>query len=135
MVCQRHTQASSSIWQSNGLQNRRLRVQVLPGLPGHEDTVSWEREWDGVLECRKLGRRRDGFVAKSAVQKKTEKKKGENAIVRYFRETWFELRKVSWPTRSEAINLTLIVVAVTGFLAIVLGVLDWVFQTAFGLFL
>jgi preprotein translocase subunit SecE len=74
-------------------------------------------------------------VTKSAVQRSTEKKKGENAIVRYFRETWFELRKVSWPTRSEAINLTLIVVAVTGFLAIVLGVLDWVFQTAFGLFL
>ena len=74
-------------------------------------------------------------MAKSAVQRSTEKKKGENAIVRYFRETWFELRKVSWPTRSEAINLTLIVVAVTAFLAIVLGVLDWVFQTAFGLFL
>ncbi|MEJ2736787.1 MAG: preprotein translocase subunit SecE [Anaerolineae bacterium] len=74
-------------------------------------------------------------MTKSAVQRSTEKKKGENAIVRYFRETWFELRKVSWPTRSEAINLTLIVVAVTGFLAIVLGVLDWVFQTAFGLFL
>jgi preprotein translocase subunit SecE len=74
-------------------------------------------------------------VTKSAVQRSTEKKKGENAIVRYFRETWFELRKVSWPTRSEAINLTLIVVAVTAFLALVLGVLDWVFQTAFGLFL
>jgi preprotein translocase subunit SecE len=74
-------------------------------------------------------------VAKSAVQRSTEKKKGENAIVRYLRETWFELRKVSWPTRSEAINLTLIVVAVTAFLAIVLGITDWVFQTPFGLFL
>ncbi len=74
-------------------------------------------------------------MAKSAVQKTTEKKKGENAIVRYLRETWFELRKVSWPTRSEAINLTLIVVAVTAFLSIVLGLMDWLFQTAFGLFL
>jgi preprotein translocase subunit SecE len=67
-------------------------------------------------------------------EKKTEKK-GENAIVRYLRETWFELRKVSWPTRSEAINLTVIVVAVTTFLAIVLGVMDWMFSAAFGLFL
>ena len=64
-----------------------------------------------------------------------EKKKGDNAIIRYFRETWFELKKVSWPTRSEAINLTLIVVAVTSFLAIVLGLMDWLFSTAFGLFL
>ena len=74
-------------------------------------------------------------MAKSAVQKSTEKTKGDNAIFRYFRETWFELRKVSWPTRSEAINLTLIVVAVTMFLALILGILDWVFQTGFGLFL
>jgi preprotein translocase subunit SecE len=70
-------------------------------------------------------------VAKSVA----EKKKGDNAIIRYFRETWFELKKVSWPTRSEAINLTLIVVAVTSFLAIVLGLMDWLFSTAFGLFL
>jgi preprotein translocase subunit SecE len=70
-------------------------------------------------------------VAKSVA----EKKKGDNAIIRYFRETWFELKKVSWPTRSEAINLTLIVIAVTSFLAIVLGLMDWLFSTAFGLFL
>ncbi len=63
------------------------------------------------------------------------KKKEENAIVRYVRETWYELRKVSWPTRSEAINLTVIVIVVTSFLAIVLGLLDYLFSTAFGLFL
>ena len=65
----------------------------------------------------------------------TEKKKGDNAIVRYFRETWFELRRVSWPTRSEAGNLTLIVVVATTFLAIVLGLMDRLFSAAFGLFL
>jgi len=70
-------------------------------------------------------------VAKSA----TEKKSGDNAIVRYFRETWYELRRVSWPTRSEAANLTLIVIAVTTFLAIVLGLMDWVFSSAFDWFL
>jgi len=53
----------------------------------------------------------------------------------YLRETWYELKKVSWPTRAEAANLTLIVVAVTTFLAIVLGIMDWIFQTAFGLLL
>ena len=65
----------------------------------------------------------------------TASKKRENRIVEYFRETWFELRKVSWPTRREAINLTGIVIAVTTFLAIVLGAMDWVFSAIFGLFL
>ena len=65
----------------------------------------------------------------------TEKKSGENAIVRYLRETFFELKKVSWPTRSEATNLTLIVITVTTILALILGIMDWVFTMAFGLFL
>jgi preprotein translocase subunit SecE len=63
------------------------------------------------------------------------KKKEDNAIVRYVRETWYELRKVSWPTRVEAVNLTVVVIVVTSFLAIVLGLLDYLFSTAFGLFL
>jgi preprotein translocase subunit SecE len=58
-------------------------------------------------------------------------KKKENRIVQYLRETWFELKKVSWPTRSEAVNLTLIVVSVTTFLAMVLGLMDWLFATGF----
>jgi preprotein translocase subunit SecE len=71
-------------------------------------------------------------VAKSVADKKTEKKTGENRIIRYFRETYYELRRVSWPTRSEAINLTIIVIVVTTFLAIILGLVDWAFSAAFG---
>ena len=65
----------------------------------------------------------------------TAKSKGENAIVRYLRETWFELKKVSWPTRREAVNLTVVVIVVTTFLAIVLGLMDWFYSWVFGLFL
>jgi preprotein translocase subunit SecE len=67
-------------------------------------------------------------VAKSAADKRT----GGNRFFNYLRETYYELRRVSWPTRSEAINLTIIVVVVTMFLAIILGLVDWVFSTAFG---
>ena len=73
-------------------------------------------------------------MAKAAADKKTEKKAGGNRFFRYLRETYFELRRVSWPTRSEAINLTIIVIVVTTFLAIILGLMDWVFSMAFGQF-
>ena len=63
------------------------------------------------------------------------KQQKENAIVRYIRETWFELRKVSWPTRNEAINLTIVVVVVAVFMAVVLSLMDWSFSSMFGLFL
>ena len=70
-------------------------------------------------------------MAKSASNRKNQ----ENRIVRYLRETYYELKKVSWPTRSEAINLTLMVIVVTTFLAIVLSLMDWALTAAFGLFL
>jgi preprotein translocase subunit SecE len=70
-------------------------------------------------------------VAKSA----TAKQSGENAIVRYFRETWFELKKVSWPTRQEALNLTGMVIVVAIFMAIILSLMDWVFSQLFLLIL
>ena len=56
----------------------------------------------------------------------------DNAITRYFRETWAELKKVRWPTRQEAQNLTLVVLAVTVAMAAILGLLDafysWLFR-------
>jgi preprotein translocase subunit SecE len=68
-------------------------------------------------------------VAKSkTAKKKTKPGKKENAIVRYLRDTRAELRKVHWPTRQEAWNLTKIVLAVTISMAILLGFLDYVFS-------
>ncbi len=52
----------------------------------------------------------------------TEKK--NNAIVHFYRETVGELRKVSWPTRDEAMNLTMIVIVVLVGMAIFLGMID-----------
>ena len=51
-----------------------------------------------------------------------EKKK--NAIALFYRETMGELRKVSWPTRDEAMNLTMIVVVVLIAMAMFLGLID-----------
>ncbi|MFQ6102168.1 MAG: preprotein translocase subunit SecE [Anaerolineae bacterium] len=48
--------------------------------------------------------------------------------MRYLRETRAELRKVNWPTRQEAWNLTKIVLAVTISMTILLGLLDRLFS-------
>ena len=61
--------------------------------------------------------------------------KQDNRLVRYFKETRAELRKVHWPTRKEALNLTLIVLSVTVAMAILLGLLDFIFtELSQGLF-
>lgn len=59
-----------------------------------------------------------------------------NGIKQFFRETVGELRKVSWPTRKEALNLTWIVLLVIGAMTIYLGViLDSLYTMFFRLLL
>lgn len=60
----------------------------------------------------------------------TEVKK-ENAIMRYLRETLRELKRVSWPTREEALRLTGTVLLVTA----LMGLFLWLFDALFGLLL
>jgi preprotein translocase subunit SecE len=54
--------------------------------------------------------------------------KSSNVILRYFQETGDEMRKVTWPSREEAINLTLIVLGSTVATTIFFGLLDYIFQ-------
>jgi len=52
----------------------------------------------------------------------------DNALVEYLRDTRAELRKVHWPTRQEAENLTKIVLGVTVAMAVLMGLLDYLFS-------
>ncbi len=49
-------------------------------------------------------------------------------IGKFFSEAKTELRHVNWPTRQEAIRLTLIVVGISLALAIFLGAFDYLFS-------
>jgi len=61
------------------------------------------------------------------------KGKRANPVTRFLRETRSELRKVVWPSRQEATNLTIIVIAVTLTMAASLGFIDYVFSKLLGL--
>lgn len=69
----------------------------------------------------------EGRVATKETTQETPRP--DNRLVRYFKETRAELRKVTWPTRQQATNLTLIVLAVTVAMAIFLGAVDLLFAT------
>lgn len=62
---------------------------------------------------------------------KSEKKANQpNAVVKYFRETRGEIRKVTWPTRRESWRLTGIVLGVTVVTAAFLWFFDFIFSGA-----
>ncbi len=71
--------------------------------------------------------------AKKQAVKRQPARKQPRRTRRLFRETVGELRKVSWPTRKEAINLTYVVVIVMVVMAIFLGGVDFVFFRLLGL--
>lgn len=73
-------------------------------------------------------------MAKEEKTKSVERKQ-PNRIQRYFRETVGELRKVNWPTRQEATNLTVVVLIVTFGMSMLLGLLDFLFSRMFALLL
>jgi preprotein translocase subunit SecE len=64
-------------------------------------------------------------------KEKTQPKQ-PNRIVRWWRETIGELRKVSWPTVPEARRMTGIVLVVMAATAVVLGLLDFIFSRLIG---
>ena len=48
-------------------------------------------------------------------------------VTQYLAETREELQKVVWPTRDEAVNLTIVVLFVTALMTVLLGGIDLVF--------
>lgn len=63
-----------------------------------------------------------------------EKEKKPNRIVRWWRETMGELRKVSWPTPAEAWRLTKLVLLVMFTMSLVLFLFDLGFSKLIELF-
>lgn len=49
----------------------------------------------------------------------------------YIREVWSELQKVVWPSRQDTTRLTLLVIAVSVAVGILLGLIDLAFNQVF----
>jgi preprotein translocase subunit SecE len=59
--------------------------------------------------------------------KRTATAKKDGPRFKFFTETIAELRKAVWPTRQEAIRLTIIVIVVCLVVGLILGALDYGF--------
>lgn len=80
-------------------------------------------------------KKKDAGKGKSRRQsaRKQQPRKQQNRIQLFIRETIGELRKVSWPTRKEAQNLTIVVLIVIFAMSTFLGILDAIYSQFFAL--
>ncbi len=51
-----------------------------------------------------------------------------NVVTDYFRNSWEELKKVTWPSREQTLKNTLIVLAMCVGFGILFALLDYLFQ-------
>jgi len=52
----------------------------------------------------------------------------QNVVSKYLQETKSEVKKVTWPTKKQTINDTLMVVAISVAMAAFIGIVDYVFN-------
>lgn len=53
-------------------------------------------------------------------------------IGQYYRDVVGEMRKVTWPTKDETKDLTIVVLTVSGILALFTFAVDWVINSVMG---
>ncbi|MEI6529088.1 MAG: preprotein translocase subunit SecE [Candidatus Falkowbacteria bacterium] len=56
-----------------------------------------------------------------------------NKLSNYIKESIAEMKKVTWPTKKETRNYTILVIAISIGVALFLGLLDYLFTTGFQL--
>lgn len=64
-----------------------------------------------------------------AVVREKDKEPRENVLIRTLREVRSEMKKVVWPTREETIRLTIVVIAISALISVILFSADAVFAT------
>jgi len=57
------------------------------------------------------------------------------SLINYIKETKSELKHVSWPTKSQSVWFTVIVIAISLFTAFFLGLFDFIFSKGLEIFI
>ncbi len=106
---------------SRTLDNAQLVLAVLfivAGIVGYY----WFGQWPGLARAGLLV---GAIVIAIAIGAFTRFGRG---VREYLVESQFELRKVVWPTRDETVRTTLVIIAITIVLSLLLGLIDLILK-------
>lgn len=56
-------------------------------------------------------------------------------IVNYIKKVYIEMRKVTWPTRNDLVNSTIVVIIISAIVAVIIFALDTIFANMLSLIL
>jgi len=81
----------------------------------------------------KLPSRANALARAPQPAQRRERQSRPNPITQFVRESRIELRKVVWPTRQETTRLTIVVIAVSAGVGLILGGFDYGISQLFSL--
>ncbi len=115
---------------------KKKETVALPGRVGKAASKGKEKQ-AGKSKAKTAGRFR-GKIATKAQQPKSKPAKAkaikERKYVKFFREVRVELSKVTWPSREELIQSTIVVVIAVTIAGTFIAIWDAVFSKVIGLF-
>jgi len=56
-------------------------------------------------------------------------------VINYIKKVYLEMRKVTWPTRNDLVNSTIVVIVISAIVAVIVFVLDTIFTSVLGIIL
>jgi preprotein translocase subunit SecE len=92
-----------------------MGVQIPPGLP---------YTWHGIWQARNLTWFMTGQVASGMDKMKFSIKEKFETAKQFLREVKTELKKVTWPSRKDALSGTVVVLVAVFIIATFLGIVD-----------
>ena len=75
----------------------------------------------------------DKTTDKKAAAKKPDSGKKKFNLVKTFKDMWAELKKVTWPTKKDMVNYSLVVFAFVVVMLVIIGVFDFAASWLVGL--
>ena len=72
-----------------------------------------------------LGKDKEKQLKEQKKIAKAKNKKKRRSPIRFFKDVWNELRKVTWPEKKELLSATLAVIGFIVIMAIIIGLFDF----------
>ncbi len=88
-----------------------------------------------MAKTKLLGEEREKHLKEQKKLAKKKNKKQRRSPIRFFKDVWGEIKKVTWPTRQDLFKTTFAVIVFVVIFAVIVGLMDWGFGALFKAFL
>lgn len=84
-----------------------------------------------MSKTKLLGKEKERKLAEQKKIAKKKNKKQKRSPIRFFKDVWGEIKKVTWPTRTDLFKTTFAVIIFIAIFAVIVGLMDYGLLTAF----